>query len=204
MKFNGTAKRALATIGILVSANAFAQNRPPLQNVQIAQGKVATINAHVNRIVNRGQGGGGGHGGGGGDWCAQFRTPEQCPVRACTWRGHGRIGRCEAARHGGRHHFHPVNYGHNENDAAALIAMQVMTIGMNALSNDLNNAAASYWTPQFFHWHNQVCDRSGRLIAANQGAKVAAAIPPSINIQPGEFDFIDQELIQVRQLMWCR
>lgn len=198
MKFMFPPRTLLIGLALLTSGVSFAQHKPAYQNVVRAKQKVMQVKQRVERIIRHG-------GGQGGDRCYQYRSYRRCVAAECQWQGRGEVGRCVSYRHGGGHHNYnnPVRSFHMENDTAAMLAMQGMTIALNGLANDINQATIHYYTPQFWYWKNRVCQKSNSLIVANQAAKVAAAIPPVVNIQPHEFNYIDQELIQVKQLMFC-
>lgn len=182
-------------MGLLVatiSQVGFSQAKPPLQNIQAAYQKVMQINNHLNNVVLGGGGGGGG--------------PRQ-PGQGGGWNpGHGE------GEGGGRHgHGGGGGWGSesgprsfiNENDVAAKFA----ALGMSKLTQELANMVlsltANYYSPYFFQYHQQTCHKSAKVLIANQGAKVAAALPQVGYILPQFFEAYDVELIQTRQLIMC-
>jgi hypothetical protein len=185
---------------VALTSVGFANPQPPLGNVQAARAKVVTMKNHLDGVIRQaGGGGGGGHNPGGGELsCRQIRDYQSCVRSGCQWNGLGEIGRCVDRQVGPR-----VHRFESENDVAAQLSAIGISNGMEKLANDLFNMAANYYAPQFWNYWTQACNRSGGLLVANQGAKLAAALPQVGFYQPSYFEMYDQELIATRQLIWC-
>lgn len=176
----------------------FANPQPPLANVQAAHGKVMNMKNHLDRVIARAGGGGRGDDGdsaGGGVECRSLRSRSECSAAGCEWRGRGPVGRCVSQLTGPSFE--------NENDVAAQLSALGLSNGMQKLGDDLLNMATYYYQPQFWNYWTQACNRSGALLVANQGAKLAAALPQVGIYQPSYFVMYDQELVATRQMIWC-
>ena len=150
-------KMTLLAVSLFSGSALFAQAKPSYQNVVTAKQKVTSVTQRVQRIIRNGGGGGGG----GGNHCSRIQNYRMCIASECQWEGRGHIGRCVMpGRHHGEHRNRGPFGGFGENDTAALLAMQGMTIGLQNLSNDIDMATQTYYTPQFFYWKNQVCAKS--------------------------------------------
>ncbi len=55
-----------------------------------------------------------------------------------------------------------------------------MNVALQRIADILLQLVANYYTPQFHSLWHESCDRTTRVIFANQGAKVAAALPPIV------------------------
>jgi hypothetical protein len=108
----------------------------------------------------------------------------------------------------GPRYFAPVENEHPngdvlENDTAALFALQGMGRGTFALGQSLDQALAHYGSPDFYVYHNAVCEKARFLGFANIGAKTAAALPSVGVIAPWEFDQFEVEISQVKTETNC-
>ena len=90
-----------------------------------------------------------------------------------------------------------------ENDNAALFALQGMGSALFQLGTSVDQMTAAYGTPMFFGYWQQSCQMAGGLLLANQAAKVAAELPVVGMVTPNDFVPNDVELNAVRGQLWC-
>ncbi len=197
-------------------ATASADHYPPRGNLFLAKQSFMRLQFHINSLVIRISGGGhgGGHddGGGGGERCRYIDNPHHCEENQwCHWDRESR--RCRASN------VLELNSeaidtsvlsgdpqddaGVNENDFAANLALQGMGSGLTRLGQKIDEAAALWGTPGFAVPWQQACQGASALLWANQGAKLAANLPPPGFVTAADFIPIDQELYSVRSLLFC-
>lgn len=177
-------KKRLYAIGLLAmftaSMNAYAGRHdiPPRQNLYVAKQHVRSLQYHVQNLISKCNGQSGSDNG--------RDEPRSDGPRGC-------IGISETEDSGNV----------IENDNLANIALQVMGREVFELGQQLDQAIMYYGTPSVGMYINQVCHKASKLLIANQGAKVSAALPINGYVQAVDFDPNDDELQAVRQQLWC-
>ena len=180
--FQVQSKKGLYAIGLLAmlagSVNVYAGrfDIPPRENLYTAKQHIQTLSYHVQGLISRSSGQ---VSGGQDEPCSRDR------------------------RFRGGNYIHEGEDDVVENDNLANIALQVMGREIFELGQIVDQANASYGTPDVYMYLNRACHKAGKLLGANQGAKVSAAIPITGYVQPSDFDANDFELQAVRQQLWC-